>query len=110
MPFQSHFLRSANKRNLAVKERLHYRHIVPDMVCPVCGAPNEFILHSLFECNAVADKWSHCVISWNTGDIPSSSFSNRWVWLTKKLKANELRTMATLMWAAHGSVATSIFL
>lgn len=99
-PKLRHFIWSACKGNLAVRERLVYRHIADEASCPVCEASCESTIHTLFECEAAAMIWQQCSLRNCLSDAPTSSFAERWVWLARKHNAKDLRTIATLLWAA----------
>ncbi|KNA20149.1 hypothetical protein SOVF_054080 [Spinacia oleracea] len=79
-----HFLWNACKGNLAVRDRLVYRHIATDATCPICYAPSETIVHSLFECEAAKEIWLHSNLANALVGAPSSSFVDMWLWITRK--------------------------
>uniref|UniRef100_A0A803LV44 Reverse transcriptase zinc-binding domain-containing protein n=1 Tax=Chenopodium quinoa TaxID=63459 RepID=A0A803LV44_CHEQI len=94
------FVWKAYKGSLAVKERLRHRHIVNDLVCPICNASNVTIFHALFECEAAFSIWQNHPLSSKIGQAPDSSFCERWDWMLSNLSAHDLRFGAPLMWAA----------
>lgn len=58
------------------------------------------IIHALFECTAARTIWEHSVLKTELIDAPTSSLDARWIWLKRKMRPDDLRTMAALMWAA----------
>ncbi|XP_033146952.1 uncharacterized protein LOC103867351 [Brassica rapa] len=53
-----HFIWRAMAGALAVAEQLHYRGIPVDRTCKACGACQESICHTLFNCPTARDTWS----------------------------------------------------
>lgn len=97
-PKMRHFLWSACKGNMAVRDRLVHRHITSITLCPICGAASETIIHSLFECEAAISIWRQCDIASCLVGAPSTTFADRWLWLARKCSAKELCYLASLMW------------
>ncbi|XP_021729845.1 uncharacterized protein LOC110696818 [Chenopodium quinoa] len=99
-PKLQHFIWSVMKGNLAVMDRLVFRHITQDSSCQICGAEKETIIHYLLECNAAKEIWSHCKHIGSLVDAPTSSFVDLWAWLNCKFSGDVVRQMITLMWVA----------
>lgn len=69
-----------------------------DTICEICNAETESTLHSLFDCEAAQLIWQECEIVGVIDEAPTTSFVDKWKWLTKKLTASELQIAASLMW------------
>uniref|UniRef100_A0A803L9W5 Reverse transcriptase zinc-binding domain-containing protein n=1 Tax=Chenopodium quinoa TaxID=63459 RepID=A0A803L9W5_CHEQI len=99
-PKLQHFLWRACKGFLAVKERLHYRHITPEKSCSICNASEESINHAIFECKAATEVWAASPLFSQVSAAPSNSFVERFLWYSKNVSKDELLSIASLAWAA----------
>ncbi|XP_021860214.2 uncharacterized protein [Spinacia oleracea] len=99
-PKLRHFLWNSCQGNLAVKDRLVYLHIATDATCPICYAPSETIVHSLFECELAKEIWLHSNLANALVGAPTSSFVDRWLWITRKCNTIVVGKMAAFMWAS----------
>lgn len=99
-PKLRHFIWRACKGSLAVKERLHYRHVVDNSNCQVCNCFSETIFHSLFECTAARVIWSQSQFADLIAEAPSTSFPTMFEWVASRLNGDELRWFCTIAWAA----------
>ncbi|KAK1395820.1 hypothetical protein POM88_005683 [Heracleum sosnowskyi] len=99
-PKLSHFLWRVCTGSMAVMERLQYRHISQTTQCPICEAEIESLSHTLFVCKYAQDIWSHSPYLKLLPEAPNLNIEERLNWLANKLDKNELRLIASLMWAA----------
>ncbi|XP_021716657.1 uncharacterized protein LOC110684510 [Chenopodium quinoa] len=99
-PKLSHFLWRASKGQMALMEVLHKRHMRDDMICTICGAPEETILHSFFHCKYARDIWASSDFVELLSDAPVTSFADVLVWFSKKINKDKLREFAALTWAS----------
>ncbi|KAL2933636.1 hypothetical protein RDABS01_016755 [Bienertia sinuspersici] len=81
-PKLHHFLWRACKGNLAMRQRLKSKHVTEEATCTLCGNDEETIIHAIFECSNVANIWSHCDEYALINAAPSSSFKDKWEWLS----------------------------
>lgn len=82
---------------MGVLFRLHVRQTSD---CPICGAGDESILHSLFSCKHAT---AICECS-EFGDIlvdaPSMTLVDRFIWVAGRLTKDKLHLFSFLAWAA----------
>ncbi|KAL2930102.1 hypothetical protein RDABS01_035512, partial [Bienertia sinuspersici] len=94
-----HFLWRACKGSLAVKERLHSRHICESAACTLCGETNGTITYAIFYCNNVKDIWEPVNTRQVMEAAPSSTFKEKWSWLREKLSTTDLWKVGAIAWA-----------
>lgn len=102
-PKLRHFLWRACHNVLAVNRVLYNRHMRNDCGCPICGCADETLTHSIFKCTATQKIWDSSMFPQLLLDAPSSSFGERFTWMTEKLTKDDLMVFATLSWAAWTS-------
>lgn len=83
-----------------MRDRLVYRHIATYATYPICYAPSETIVHSLFECEAAKEIWLHSNLANALVGAPTSSFVDMCLWITRKCNSIIVGKMAALMWAS----------
>ncbi|XP_010696568.1 uncharacterized protein LOC104909080 [Beta vulgaris subsp. vulgaris] len=99
-PKLRHFIWQACKGSLAVKAQLRHRHIVPDATCQTCGAPDETIIHALFQCPLVDEIWRLSSLVSMVNMAPFSAFADHFLWMMNNATVEEFHLFSTLTWAA----------
>lgn len=99
-PKLGHFMWRACRGSLGVMKVLYDRHVIPSTQCGVCGCDEETIMHSLFRCTHAKKIWDHSSFSTVIEEAPATSFVDWLRWCAGRVSREELRTLASLCWAA----------
>ncbi|KAL2931369.1 hypothetical protein RDABS01_036779 [Bienertia sinuspersici] len=94
-----HFVWQACEGALAVVGRLYDRHILDFRICPVCGCPNETVIHALLFCKHTQEIWAKTNFPQLISEAPVDSFAEVLLWMATKVRKEELITSVTLAWA-----------
>uniref|UniRef100_A0A803MDE3 Uncharacterized protein n=1 Tax=Chenopodium quinoa TaxID=63459 RepID=A0A803MDE3_CHEQI len=69
----------------------------------------ETVIHAIFECKAAKEIWAASNFTQLVSQAPTFCFRDRLLWLASKSTSNELKSMATLAWAAWWCRNKAIF-